>query len=96
MARLLSIENTGEMISMGFGTKGRPCVAVIIAKHLRDDSTCLSVAARLPLVSESVSKGENDGLPRSSLRRDPCPLEIIEGLSSTDLHGRGKPRAFSR
>src|SRR5262249_22418424 len=76
MARLLPIENTGEIISAGFGTKGRPCMAAIIAKHLRDDSACLSGNAGSPLVSEGAAKAENDRPPRPPLGRDPRPLEI--------------------
>src|SRR5215831_3982776 len=56
MARLLPIETTGEFISTGSGTKGRPCLAVIIAKHLRDDSARRSVDAKSPLVSEGAAK----------------------------------------
>src|SRR5262249_28063882 len=76
MARLLPIETTGEIISTGSGTKGRPCMAVIIANHLRADSARRSVDAKSPLVSEGAAKAENDRPPRPSLRRDSRPLEI--------------------
>jgi hypothetical protein len=89
MARLLPIETTGEIISTGSGTKGRPCMAVIIAKHLREDSARRSVDTKTPPWGPRLCRRGKTTGPRPPLGRDPRPLEIPgRGDGAGRQHGR--------